>query len=75
MWKRARFPKDEDLDQAMEKIGLPVVSGENVTDKQRRYIDARRYLVESRAWSFALISALASLASAAAAWFAVFHSK
>jgi hypothetical protein len=70
-----RFPKDEELDQAMEDIGLPVVSGETVTDKQRRYIDARRYLVESRAWTFALISTLASLASAVAAWLAACHPK
>jgi hypothetical protein len=75
MWKRTRFPKDEELDKAMEDIGLPTVAGENVTDKQRRYIDARRFLVESRTWTFALISALASLASAAAAWFAVYHPK
>ena len=75
MWKRKRFPTDSELDQAMEEIGLPVVQGENITDKQRRYIDARRFLVESRAWTFALISALAALASAVASWFAVFHSK
>jgi hypothetical protein len=75
MWKRASFPKDEELDQAMESIGLPVVSEENVADKQRRYIDAHRFHVESRAWTFALISALASVASAAAAWVVACHAK
>ena len=75
MRKRANFPKDEALDQVMEGMGLPVVGGETVAEKQRRYIDAHRFLIESRSWTFELIFALASLASAAAAWFAVFHSK
>ncbi len=43
-----KLPKDEELDTLMEEMGVPVVQGENVADKQRRYIDASRHLRESR---------------------------
>lgn len=75
MWKNTPFPKDEELDAKMEEMGIPIVSGETVADKQRRYIDALRYQTESRAWVFALIAAFASLASALAAWCAVLLPK
>jgi hypothetical protein len=66
-----KLPKDEELDTLMEEMGVPVVQGENVADKQRRYIDASRHLRESRTWVLAALSALASVVSAFAAWWAV----
>ena len=66
-----KLPKDEELDTLMEEMGVPVVQGENVADKQRRYIDACRHLRESRTWVLAALSALASVVSAFAAWWAV----
>jgi hypothetical protein len=66
-----KLPKDEELDTLMEEMGVPVVQGENVADKQPRYIDASRHLRESRTWVLAALSALASVVSAFAAWWAV----
>ena len=39
---------------------------------QQRVIETERHMRESKLWLVALVSALASLASALAAWFAVF---
>jgi hypothetical protein len=72
MWKRdTKLPTDEELHRLMENIGLPVMYEENIAESQRRYFEACRHLRESRIWMLALLSAMASFASALAAWFAV----
>lgn len=46
---------------------------EDWSELQRRVMDAKRFKRESLAWLVALVSALASLLSAAAAWYAVVY--
>lgn len=48
---------------------LPVAEAE----LQRRVIEAETHLRGQRMWVIALASAIASIMSAAAAWYAVFH--
>lgn len=73
----ARMLQGQDLLDRAEELGVSrrELSGGNVYDGepelQRRVIEAERHKRESRIWWIALVSAVASVISAAAAWTAV----
>lgn len=83
-----RLPSGDALMRRAEELGVSIASGEqiNVAGKgmasipaheheiQRRVLEAERHLRESRLWSVALVSAVASVISAAAAWVAIVRS-
>lgn len=74
MRKEKQVPKDEELDRRMEEMGVPIMAGDTIASKQLRYFEACRHLrKETRTSHLALISALASVASALAAWFTACH--
>ncbi len=70
-----------------EELGVNIASGEMINvagqgmasipahehEIQRRVLEAERHGRESRLWIVALVSAIASVISAAAAWVAIFH--
>lgn len=72
------------LEDRARQLGIDV-RGEHITESsigrtracdyelQRRVIEAERATRESRLWILAVISALASVVSALAAWFAAAH--
>ena len=80
----AKLLEGAELEQRARELGVDM-TGELITQSamgrhkvaafelQRRVIEAERHLRESRTWMLALISALASVASAVAAWIAVAH--
>lgn len=81
----SRLPSGDALVRRAEELGVSIASGEhiNVAGKgmasipaheheiQRRVLEAERHLRESRLWIVALVSAIASVISAAAAWEAI----
>jgi hypothetical protein len=71
----ARIPSGAELERKMEEIGLPLPSGESVAAKQSRYLEASRQIRDSRVWWFALLSAIVSVISVAAAWFSSCQSQ
>jgi len=59
----------KDLGVSLSEIGCPV----NYAELQRRVMEAKRFQRESRLWIVALASAVASIISAAAAWYAIIY--
>lgn len=57
----------KDLGVSLSEIGGPI----NYAELQKRVMDAKRFQRESRVWSIALASAVASIISAIAAWYAI----
>jgi len=73
----------DDLERRAQELGVDI-QGDSITQSssgrhrraddaelQRRVLDAERSLRESRLWLLALLSAIASVVSAIAAWIAV----
>ena len=74
--KKHKVLQGKDLEERAREIGVSLddlYSGAviNEPELQRRVIEAERSLRESRLWLIALISAIASVVSAIAAWVAV----
>lgn len=71
---RRKLPTGHDLIKKLEELG---VSRQNSSDDnsvlQQRLIEAERHIRENRLWILALISAIASVISAIAAWVAVIY--
>ncbi len=66
----------EPLKQEAKKLGVSLseIGGpENWAELQKRVMEAKRFSRESKAWIVALISAIASVISAIAAWCAIFY--
>jgi len=59
----------EDLGVSLSEIGGPI----NYAELQKRVMEAKRFQRDSRLWAVALASAIASILSAAAAWYAVVY--
>ena len=57
----------EELGVSLSELGGP----ENWAELQKRVINAKRFKRESRLWAVALASAIASIISASAAWYAI----
>lgn len=71
-----RLPTGEALEQRAGELGvsfhsLATQAGNDHSILQQRVIEAERAIRESRLWIVALVSAIASLVSALAAWTAV----
>lgn len=59
----------EKLGVSLSEIGGPI----NYAELQKRVIEAKRFKRESMAWFVALASAIASIISAGAAWYAIVY--
>ncbi len=83
----SKLPTGEELDKRCQRLGVDI-TGEPRTQSasgsrprasdfelQRRLIEAERSNREHKLWVVALVSALASVVSALAAWFAVMGGK
>jgi hypothetical protein len=57
----------EGLGVSLSEIGGPI----NYAELQKRVMEAKRFQRESRVWMIALASAVASIVSAMAAWYAI----
>jgi hypothetical protein len=75
-----KLPRGNDLNELAEKLevsfhesGLSPGGAENEAIMQARVLAAIRERRDSKTWIIALISAVASLFSAAAAWYAVYY--
>ena len=71
-----KLPVGEKFEEEYNKMGisrhnLATNVGEDQTEKQRRWMEAKRHFRDSNTWGIALASAIASVLSAAAAWIAV----
>lgn len=76
LFKR-KILKGDNLYHRAEELGVSLIElgyadgTESEPELQRRVLEAERALRENRLWIIALISAIASVISALAAWFAV----
>lgn len=80
-----KLPTGNELRRKCEEIGISLIplSGEALSDHatisdwalQRRHLTFMREWRDSKLWIVALVSAVASAASALAAWIAVWHSS
>ena len=82
MWK---LPVGEELRKRAKQLGVAIETDQSVLvaghgnvpliaedhELQRRVLEAERHMREHRLWLVAVISAIASLVSAVAAWLAV----
>lgn len=87
MWVKYLFKKlpstDTDLERLAEQLGVSLFesassgagrTATNTYEVQKRIMEYVRYRRESLTWLFALIAALAALASSIAAWVSASHS-
>ena len=80
---RTRLPEGDALEKSVRELGVGIQGGPRFQsasgieprapdyELQRRYIEAKRSIRESRLWIVALVSAVASACSAATALYAV----
>ena len=67
-----KLPTGEELQKEVEKLGISQAEiGDNDSLLQHRILEAKRDIRESRLWIIALVSAIGSVISAIAAWYAV----
>lgn len=67
-----KLPTGEELQKEVKKLGISQAEiGDNDSLLQHRILEAKRDIRESRLWIIALVSAIGSVISAIAAWYAV----
>ena len=67
-----KLPTGEELQKEVKKLGISQAEiGDNDSLLQHRILEAKRDIRESRLWIIALVSAIGSVTSAIAAWYAV----